>query len=180
MSKAFVVVHVCLLIAVVVVTAGVPATADQRIKKGPVDTGPGTLTAARKYLEGRWSLISFEVFRPGESPIRVNGAGTLTYDGFGNLTVEIRVADQATERALEAEGIRTTKGAFSTRGRTAIDLQARTLVYFLEGQAPLGAPSSPLALNRPRHWQVEGDVLTLTTKGDDGQPLSVGRWKKVP
>ena len=22
--------------------------------------------------------------------------------------------------------------------------------------------------------------LTLTTKGDDGKPLSVGRWRKVP
>ena len=63
-------------------------------------------------------------------------------------------------------------------GRTAIDMQARTLTYFIAGQAPLGAPSGPLALNRPRYWQVAGNILTLTTRGDDGQPLSVARWQK--
>ena len=64
-------------------------------------------------------------------------------------------------------------------GRTAIDIQARTLTYFFAGQAPLGAPSGPLALNRTRYWQVADNILTLTTRGDDGQPLSVGRWQKV-
>jgi hypothetical protein len=30
----------------------------------------------------------------------------------------------------------------------------------------------------PRHWVVEGDTLTLTTKDQAGKPLSVGRWKR--
>jgi len=148
-------------------------------QRGPVDTGPGTLAAARKYLEGRWRLLSFEVTPEGKEPIRVLGAGTLIYDGFGNLTVEIRV-DRATAAMLEANGIQTDKGVLSTRGRTAVDLQSRTLTYTLEGQAPLGAPSGPLALNRPRHWQVEGNVLTVTTKNDQGQNVSVGKWEKAP
>ena len=40
-----------------------------------------------------------------------------------------------------------------------------------------GQPAStgPLAINRPRHWVVEGDLLTLTTKDDADNPLSVGR-----
>ena len=33
-------------------------------------------------------------------------------------------------------------------------------------------------MNRPRHWEVAGSLLTLTTRGDDGKPLSVGRWRK--
>jgi hypothetical protein len=64
----------------------------------------------------------------------------------------------------------------STEGRTAIDLQNRTLTYVLEGQAPL--MRGPLGMDRPRHWVVEGDVLTLTTKDDAGQALSVGRWRR--
>ena len=36
----------------------------------------------------------------------------------------------------------------------------------------------PLAPNRPRHWEVTGDVLTLTTKDDSGAPLAVSRWKR--
>jgi hypothetical protein len=148
-------------------------------QRGPTDTGPGTLAAARKYLQGRWSLLSFEITRPGESSMRVAGSGTLTYDGFGNLDVEIRVDDETAEQLADA-GIPTEKGRLSTRGRTVVNMQARTLTYVLDGAPAFGARSGPLALNQPRHWQVEGNVLTLTTKGADGTPLSVARWQKAP
>ena len=36
----------------------------------------------------------------------------------------------------------------------------------------------PLAPNRPRHWDVSGDVLTLTIKDDSGAPVAISRWKK--
>ena len=148
-------------------------------QKGPVSAGPGTLAAARKYLEGRWSLISFEVYPPGQPAIHVAGAGTLTYDGFGNMQMELRVPPSVVE-PLRVAGVPTEKGVLSLGGRTAVDMQSRTLTFFLEGQPALGAPSGPLALNRPRHWEVEGQTLTLTTKGADGKPLSVGRWQKSP
>ena len=162
--------------AIVMVSTLVAGAFGQR---GPADTGPGTLAAARKYLEGRWSLMSFEVFPPGGQGLRVEGAGTLTYDAFGNLDVEIRV-DEKTALALHDVGIPTTNGRLSTRGRTVVDMQARTLTYVLQGQPPLGAPSGPLALNRPRHWHVEGNTLTLTTQDGNGQRLSVARWQKGP
>jgi hypothetical protein len=146
-------------------------------KGGPVPTGAGSTAAARRFLEGRWGLLSFEVFPPGRPPLSVAGEGVLTYDAYGNMDVQIRV-DEATAKQLETVGIPSTRGTISTSGRTAVDLQSHTLTYFIEGQPPLGAPSGPLALNRPRHWEVEGDVLTLTTRGDDGQPLSVARWRK--
>jgi len=65
-------------------------------------------------------------------------------------------------------------------GRVVIDVQAHTLTYVIQGQPPLGAPSGPLALNRKRHWVVEGNVLTLTTKGTDDKALSVAKWQKLP
>ncbi len=147
---------------------------------GPVDTGPSSVEAARKYLEGRWTLISYEVFPPGRPAIAVSGSGTLSYDSFGNLDMQIRVDDPAVAEALERAGIPLERGVIASSGRTAIDMQAHTLIYILQGQAPLQttAPAAPLALSRPRHWAVDGDVLTLTTRGDDGQPLSVGRWRK--
>jgi hypothetical protein len=158
-------------------TAATVAVAAPLEQFGPVDKGPGTLTAARKYLEGRWTLLSYEIFPPGEKPVRLEGKGTLFYDDFGNLEMDIRV-DGKTALVLEGVGIPTTDGILTTKGRTVINLQGRTLVFVLEGQPAFGHPSGPLALNRPRHWQVEGDELTLTTKGDDGQPLSISRWKK--
>ena len=164
-----------MIVTVVSVAGG--ATLEQRNPRGPVETGPGTLTAARKYLEGRWTLLSYEIFSPGEPALRLEGEGTLVYDDFGNLEMDIRV-DDTTALVLEGVGIRTTDGVLSTKGRTVIDLPGRTLVFVLDGQAPFGTPAGPLALNRPRHWQIEGNELTLTTKGDDGQPLSVSRWRK--
>jgi hypothetical protein len=150
-------------------------TATQR---GPVDTGPGTLTAARKYLEGRWRLLSYEVRLPGREPITLTGDGTLTYDAFGNLSIEVHV-DPKTAKSLEAGGIRTKNGVLVTSGRTAINLQARSLTFLLDGQPALGTQAGPFALNRPRYWEIDGNKLTLTTKGDDGEPTSIGRWEKA-
>jgi hypothetical protein len=165
-----------LIAAGVVVTAACSAAPRQRpVEGGPVDTGAGTLTSARKFLEGRWTLESFEVRPPGKAPITLKGQGTLLYDSSGNLTMNIR-ADEATSDLLRASGIDIRDGVISTEGRTAIDLQNHTLTYVLQGQKPL--VRGPLGIERPRHWVVEGDVLTLTTKDDAGQPLSIGRWRK--
>ena len=161
-------------VAALVITA---PTANRH--RGPMNTSPESLVAARSHLAGRWRLLSFEVTPPGKDPITVPGAGTVTYDLFGNLEVEIRV-DAATAILLEGAGIHTEKGVLSTRGRTVLDLQKRTLTYVLDGQPPSRAPSDPLALSRPRHWDLEHGVLTLMTKNDDGHALSIGRWQKAP
>jgi hypothetical protein len=147
------------------------------VKEGAVETGKGTLGEARKYLEGRWTLLSLDIFPAEGAPVRVQGSGTLIYDDYGNLTMDVQ-ADDASVRALERSGIRTTPGAFSSKGRTVVDLQSRTLTYVLESAPPPALADGPLALSRPRHWQVEGSVLTLTTRRDDGRPLAVGRWQK--
>jgi hypothetical protein len=173
-----VLVRLGIVLALAVASACSASPRQRPVKMGPVDTGAGSLTAARKYLEGRWTLLSFEVFPPGQPPLQLKGSGTLSYDAFGNLNMEIRV-DEATSELLARAGIPTREGVLSTSGRTVVDMQARTLTYMIEGQPPVGAPSGPLATNRPRYWQVEGNVLTLTTKGDDGKPVSTGRWEKM-
>jgi hypothetical protein len=77
---------------------------------------------------------------------------------------------------LTNAGLDIRNGVLSTTGRTVVDMPNKTLAYVLEGQQ---ATSGPLALNRLRHWQVDGDLLTLTTNDDAGQPVSVGRWRKA-
>jgi hypothetical protein len=169
--------RVMLLVVAIGVSACAPSPRQRPILMSEVPGGTGSLVEARKYLEGRWTLQSYEVFPPDQAPIRLNGTGTLTYDQFGNLEIEVR-ADKDSVPFLSRAGIETTNGVLATKGRTAVDMQAHTLTYMLEGQPPLGAPSGPLALNRPRYWQVDGNVLTLTTKDDQGKPTSVGRWMK--
>jgi hypothetical protein len=162
-----------------VVFACAPSPRQRPILLSEVPGGAGSLVEARKYLEGRWTLQSYEVFPPGAPPIELKGRGTLTYDQFGNLEIEVH-ADKASVPYLSRAGIETTNGVLMTKGRTAVDMQQHTLTYMLEGQPPLGAPSGPLALNRPRYWQVDGNILTLTTRDDEGKPTSVGRWVKQP
>ena len=77
---------------------------ERNIKLAPVDTGAGSLTAAQKFLEGRWTLESFEVHPPGKPVVTLKGQGTLSYDAFGNLAMEIRT-DQAASDLLRAAGI---------------------------------------------------------------------------
>ena len=145
-----------------------------------IESGPGTLAEARKFLAGRWALESFEVHPPGKPPITPKGSGVLNYDDFGNMRVEIR-ADEASSDLLRAAGINITDGVISSDGRTVIDLPNRTLTYFVEGQrSSMATGGGPLALNRPRHWEVTADTLTLTTKDDSGAALSISRWKRSP
>jgi hypothetical protein len=154
------------------------AAGERPIELGPVDTGAGTLSSARKFLEGRWQLESFEIHSPGKPPVLLAGSGTLVYDSMSNLRMEIR-ADETSSDMLRAAGIDIRDGIISTDGRATLDLQHRTLTYALEGQAPL-VQRGPLAVERPRHWVVDADTLTLTTKDEAGQPLSIARWKRTP
>jgi hypothetical protein len=161
------------------VTACMGGPRQRPVKGGDVDEGAGSVVAARKFLEGRWTLESFEVFPPGRPAITLKGSGTLSYDEFGNLRMEIR-ADEKSADLLRAAGVDVRDNAISTDGRAVVDMQNKTITYILEGQGFATKASGPLAANRPRHWEVNGDALTLTTKDDAGKPLSVGRWKRMP
>jgi hypothetical protein len=154
------------------------APGERPIELGPVDTGSGTLASGRKFLEGRWQLESFEVHPPEQVPVVLQGSGTLIYDNMGNLRMEIR-ANEASADMLRAAGVDIRDGIISTDGRTAIDLQNRTLTYVLQGQAPL-VKGGPLAVERPRHFVVDAETLILTTKDAAGRPLSIARWKRMP
>jgi len=140
-----------------------------------VNTGPGTLAAAREFLKGRWLLESFEVRLPNEPIVTLKGGGILIYDEMGNLSINIR-ADEKSADILRAGGVDMRDGAITADGRTAIDIQNHTLTYIIKGQAPL--VKGPLGTDRPRYWAVEGDMLILSTKDKTGQTVSVGRWRR--
>jgi|KBSMisStandDraft_5_1062788.scaffolds.fasta_scaffold405107_1 hypothetical protein len=173
-------------VAAVLVVFGLAASGVAGCAGGPrskpiptteIDKGTGTLQGARKFLEGRWALTSFEVFPPNAEKIAVPGSGVMTYDDFGNLRMEIRTDEQTAVR-LEGVGIFMERGVISSDGRTTIDIVNKTLTYVLEGQPPAGAPVGPLATSRPRYWDVTTDTLTLSTKDDSGRTLSIAKWKR--
>ena len=142
-----------------------------------VDTGGTTLAVARKHLQGRWDLLSFELHSTGHDPIQMKGEGTLLFDGFGNLEMEIQT-DETTGQALSDEGIPFEKGTALGEGRTAVDMSHQTLTFVPEGQPLIVPPAGPLAAIHPRYWTVEGDGLTVSTRDDVGNATTVGRWRR--
>jgi hypothetical protein len=167
----------CTLLALLVsaATACTPALRQPRPAGSPIDTGAGTVAAARKFLQGRWGLESFEIHPPGAAPIALKGSGTLLYDEFGNLKMDIR-ADRTSSELLQLVGVDIRDGVISTDGRAVIDMQNRTLTYIIKQQPPL--VRGPLSIDRPRHWEISGDILTLTTTDEAGRTLSVARWRR--
>jgi hypothetical protein len=154
------------------------APIDRPLKTSPIETGPGTMTEARRFLEGSWLLVSMDIFPPGGSPIHAAATGMMVYDEFANMRVELRFAPESALLA-QAIGIPLVDGVLTTTGRTMIDPQHRAVSYVLEGQPELRASTHPLDTNRPRYWEVRGDELTLRTRDQDGTPLSVTVWRRV-
>jgi len=169
--------HVRTLPALSLLLAGFALPACTKPKTDPTNQGPGSVTAARKYLEGQWTLLSFTIYPPSAAPIEMKGNGTLIYDDFGNLSMNL-VPNAATAAVLQKAGIPLENGRFASKGRTVLDMQNRTLAYVLEGQPAMGVPTGPLAANKLRYWQVDGTTLTLTTKDAGGKPLTVATWQK--
>ena len=172
-------------VAALVMVAAAGCAAAPRVRNvegGDVNEGAGTVAAARKFLQGRWALESFEVFPPGKPPIVLKGEGSLNYDEFANLRIDIRT-DQKTSDLLRSAGIDTNDGILSSDGRAAVDMQNKTLTYILAGQSTgtiAKTVPGPLAPSRPRHWEVKGDLLFLSTRDEAGKDLSTSRWKKMP
>ena len=145
---------------------------------GKVDTGPGTLTDARNRLSGTWTLLKMDLFPPGEAPINDAASGTMSYDQFAKLQVNLRFNPGAVKLAQTLALPLGPGGTFETTGHAVIDLERRALSYVFEGQSPLRQVKNPLDTNLPRYWELNGNELTLRTKDEKGTVLSVSVWRK--
>jgi len=138
----------------------------------------GTLTDARSRLSGTWTLVSLDLFPPGEPPIHGAATGIMSYDEYSNLKVDLRLTPASVKLAQKIGIPMTPDGSVSTTGHAVIDLERRALSYVLEGQKPMRQALHPLDTNLPRYWELKGDELTLRTRDDKGTVLSVSVWRK--
>jgi len=165
--------------------AGCAASERQRpLQTSPVATSGNTLEAARKQLEGRWTLVSLEYAAPDGKRATVEGtAGTLTADGFGNLEIEYRLSESGV-KALGSLGFKTPSPIISTTGRSVINVDQKSIVYVDDKAQPFdpkvaAGRQNPFALERTRYYDFGADgLLTLTTRHDDGKDAAVSKWKK--
>jgi len=103
------------------------------------------------------------------------GRDTETLEASADLYIN-QLSASADRSAI---GLEHARRAF--RRASGHDRQRASRLALLEGQALVPTdPKGPLSYGQPRHWDVKGNVLTLTTKGDDGRAVAVGVWQKAP
>jgi hypothetical protein len=131
----------------------------------------GSLEMARQQLMGTWELVSLQTVPPeGGSLTPVTASGTLTYDDFGNLTINARTTDpNAPVAAREVPRV-------SFTGRAVIDLVNRELrLADLAGNVD---PNEVLAPERRRGYAFEADLLTLSSFDEKGTVTAVTTWRR--
>jgi hypothetical protein len=139
------------------------------IEVGPVDTGPQSLAAARRQLEGKWNLVSITAVQ-GSSTVDVKASGTMTYDAYGNMTVK---------GIVEGTGPASAGALLDYEGRAVIDVQARQLK--LVGMVAQGAAAPPeeLSFDKIRRYAFEGDLLKISTIDASGAVVATATWRRA-
>lgn len=174
-----------LAVPAVALLAGCAASERQRpIPTSRVATSGDTLEAARKSLEGTWTLVSLEYnAETGQKAVVSGTTGRLVSDGFGNLEIEYRLSDEG-RKMLSDMGLQSANPVISTTGRSVIDVDKRSVTYVDDKAQPFdpkaaAGRNNPFALERIRYYDIGPDgILTLSTRYDDGKDAAVSRWKK--
>jgi hypothetical protein len=132
----------------------------------------GSLETTRKQLMGVWELVDLKNAPPkGGVPVPVKATGTLTYDQFGNLTIDARSTDpNAPVAAREVPRV-------SFKGRAVIDVVNRELKLMdVTGNVN---PDEVLAPERRRRYAFENDLLKLSSFDERGTVTAETTWRRV-
>ena len=145
------------------------------IPLGPVESGPNSLEAVRRVFEGQWDLVSAESYGASGQPAAIKAKGRLTYDAYGNLTVDARF-DSGQE---QPDG--SIASLLSYKGRAVIDVVASRLVLQdmqKRGESGAEAPEGMSTANA-RYYSFDGDLLTLTIKDAAGRTTAKTVWRRI-
>jgi hypothetical protein len=149
-----------------------PIEARERpIKGGPVDTGPGSLQATRRALEGTWTLVSFSVVDASGAQRPVKASGQLTYDAYGSMTIHGKIEDEAQASATLLE----------YKGRIVIDT-ARKQFYpadLVAGRPVDETQLAPVSPDKARRYELTADTLTVTYTDAAGKPTAIASWRRA-
>lgn len=154
------------------------------VRGTPVATGPDSIAAARKALQGTWQLLTLDVAADDGRRTPVEAKGELKLDDFGNLGIEYRMSEAGIS-ALKAIGITPPTPVITTTGQVVIDPNQRRITYVNAEQRadPLDAGlaarrANPFALERVRYYNIGADgILTLTTRHESGRDAATSRWQ---
>lgn len=158
----------CLLTILAGACAGAPR--ERPIELGPVDTGAGSVEAARRQLQGEWGLVALDAIAPSGEATRVKATAVLTYDDYGNFRIVGRFEDPRVTR-LELNRM------LVFEGRAVVDARKQELTLFESGEGP-PLRGTPIATDRVRRYAFENDQLRLSTIDADGRVTATTTWQK--
>ena len=159
--------------ALAAVSACVSSRPRQRpIEGGAVSAGPNSLASVRKQLEGTWDLVSAEVVSATGARTPIKAKAALTYDAYGNLTLNGAYEDPAATADQTA--------ALNFSGRAVIDTQRQVLrlLDIQQSEGEFAALPPDMAARRERAYAFKGDLLTLTVKDSAGRVTAVNTWRR--
>jgi hypothetical protein len=136
------------------------------------ESSSGTLEAERQLLMGTWELVDLtSAPEKGGPPVPVKATGTLTYDQYGNLTINARTTDPAAPvAAREVPRV-------SFTGRAVIDVVNHELKLMdVTGNVN---PDEVLSPERRRRYAFEGDRLVLSSFDAKNVVTAVATWRRV-
>ena len=135
------------------------------------DPSSGTVEATRRRLFGTWDLVSLEAAPPGGGArAQVTASGTLTYDEFGNLTIDAHTTDKDAPVAAREVSLIT----FS--GRAVIDVPKSELrLMAMTGNVD---PNEVLSPERRRRFEVTDDTLKLSSMDERGDVTAISTWRR--
>lgn len=81
------------LLLIVLVGPNIACAGASRQRTGPVAAGAGSLEAACRELRGSWLLSPLEAADASGTRQHVKASGMLSYDEFGNLTINGKIDD---------------------------------------------------------------------------------------
>ena len=139
-------------------------------RMGLANTGPGSLTATRKALEGTWTLASLEMVDPQGARRAIKASGQLTYDAYGNMTVRAVMEDPAEKAPL----------VIDYQGRIMIDTQR---LQFYSADLASDRPVEPgqaqsIAPDKVRAYELTADSFVVTYLDAAAKPTAVARWRR--
>ena len=144
--------------------------AGHRVSAQHVDS----LEVVRARFVGNYELVRYVSFQPDGKVTPRNYVARIMYDPLGNMSA-IGMPNDLPQRAAVSGGERTVAG-FANFGKAEIDIAAGTVTHHV-----VGAPIRPelVGQGRVRHYEFDGDLLTLSIKDEEERVTGQLTWRRV-
>jgi len=167
-------IHPILVAAVAAIAIGAwgchAAPVQKPLGGGPVQTGPGSLEATRRALEGTWNLQTLEVVDTRGARRRIKATGQLMYDAFGSMNVRGVAEDPALTNTL----------VIDFQGRIVIDtVRHEFYPADLTSDRPVDQSQiQPISPDKVRRYELSGNSLVVTYLDKAAKPTAVIHWSR--